>query len=187
MRRFLARRRALLLALATGAVVAGCAGPAPSDYADQRPLLDLRQYFNGTLSAHGLFTDRSGAVVRRFTVAMTGRWDGDDGVLDERFSYSDGRTEHRVWRLRYLGDGRWEGRADDVVGVATGVSAGNTLRWRYTLALPVDGRIWHVDFDDWMVLVDDRVMLNRAEMSKFGLRLGEVTLAFRRTGPEGTP
>ena len=59
-------------------------------------------------------------------------------------------------------------------------AAANALNWRYTLALPVDGRVWHVQFDDWMFLVDDKVMLNRAVMSKFGLRLGEVTLVFRK-------
>jgi hypothetical protein len=37
-----------------------------------------------------------------------------------------------------------------------------------------------VDFDDWMYLMDDQVMLNRSVMSKFGVRLGEVTLSFRR-------
>jgi hypothetical protein len=31
-----------------------------------------------------------------------------------------------------------------------------------------------------MFLVDERVMLNRATMSKFGVRLGEVQLAFSR-------
>jgi len=37
-----------------------------------------------------------------------------------------------------------------------------------------------VDFDDWMYLMDDRVMLNRSAMSKFGVYLGEVTLTFRK-------
>jgi hypothetical protein len=58
--------------------------------------------------------------------------------------------------------------------------AGNAFNWRYTLALKVDGRTWNVDFDDWMYLIDDRVMLNRATMSKFGVRLGEVLLSFTR-------
>ena len=48
------------------------------------------------------------------------------------------------------------------------------------MALPVDGRVWHVDFDDWMFLIDDRVMLNRSEMKKFGFHLGQVTLSFTR-------
>jgi NOL1/NOP2/fmu family ribosome biogenesis protein len=51
------------------------------------------------------------------------------------------------------------------------------------LALPVDGRVWHVDFDDWMYLMDERVMLNKATMSKWGVKLGEVTLSFTRRTP----
>jgi len=66
------------------------------------------------------------------------------------------------------------------VGEAVGTVAGNAFNWRYTLALPIEGRTWHVDFDDWMFLVDDQVMLNRAVMSKFGIRLGEVTLSFTK-------
>jgi hypothetical protein len=172
--------RRLALALGTAALVAACASPTPADYAGEKPLLDLKQYFDGELVAHGLFTDRSGKVARRFVVQMTGSWQGNQGTLDERFTYSDGKTERRVWRLTDLGGGRYEGRADDVVGVAEGVAAGNALNWRYTLALPVDGRVWEVQFDDWMYLMDERVMLNKAVMSKFGVRLGEVTLAFTK-------
>lgn len=175
--------RRLLLLLAGATLAAGCAGPTPADYAGEKPVLDLKTYFNGELSAHGIFTDRSGRVVRRFTVAMTGRWNGNQGVLDEHFSYSDGSTERRTWRLTDLGNGRWEGRADDVVGVAEGRAAGNALNWRYTLALPVDGRVWEVQFDDWMIQMDDRVMLNKAVMRKFGVQLGEVTLSFQRQQP----
>ena len=172
--------RRFLFAATAAALLAGCAAPTPADYAAQRPLLDLKTYFNGELVAHGIFTDRSGKVARRFTVLMTGTWNGNEGVLDERFTYSDGKTERRVWRLTDLGNGRWEGRADDVVGVATGEAAGNALNWRYTLALPVDGKVYEVQFDDWMYLMDERVMLNKAVMSKFGIRLGEVTLSFTK-------
>ena len=171
------KRRALAL-LPAAALLAACASPVPADYAAERPLLDLKTYFNGPLEAHGLFTDRSGKVVRRFTVQMTGTWTGNQGVLDERFTYSDGKTERRVWRLTDEGGGRYSGRADDVVGTATGVAAGNALNWRYTLRLPVDGSVYEVQFDDWMYLMDERVMLNKAAMSKFGIFLGEVTLAF---------
>ena len=46
--------------------------------------------------------------------------------------------------------------------------------------MPVDGREWEIQFDDWMFLVDEQVMINRAVMSKFGFRLGEVTLSFTK-------
>lgn len=178
------KRRLLLSsgAALAATVLTGCAGPQIKDYASDKPVLDLRQYFNGTLDAYGVFTDRSGKVVRRFTVLMRCTWNGDDGVLDEDFTYADGSREKRIWRLKHLGDGRYEGRADDVVGVAQGQTAGNAFRWGYTLALPVDGRVWEVQFDDWMYLMDDRVMLNKAAMSKFGIFLGEVTLSFVKRG-----
>ena len=165
-------------AAAAALTLTGCAGPQVTDYSADKPVLDLRQYFNGTLDAYGVFTDRSGKVVKRFTVVMRCTWNGDEGVLDEDFVYSDGSTQKRIWRLKHLGNGRYEGRADDVVGVAQGQTAGNAFRWGYTLALPVDGKVWEVQFDDWMYLMDQRVMLNKAAMSKFGIHLGEVTLSF---------
>ncbi len=44
----------------------------------------------------------------------------------------------------------------------------------------MDGRTWHVQMDDWMYLMDGDVMLNKTTMSKFGVKLGEVTLSFSR-------
>ena len=175
------RPSSTLAALAASAMLLACAGaPTPADHAHEVPVLDLKRYFDGPVTAHGIFSDRSGRVLRRFTVQMTGSWNGNEGVLDERFSYSDGKTERRVWRLTDLGNGRYRGRADDVVGEATGQAAGNALQWAYTLRLPVDDKVHEVQFDDWMYLVDERVMLNRAVMSKFGFRLGEVTLSFHK-------
>ena len=169
-----------LLATTLACTLAACAGPQVQDYANEKPRLDLRKFLDGDLTAKGLFTDRSGRVVKRFTVKMNGRWAGDDGVLDEQFAYSDGSTQRRVWRLKDLGQGRYSGRADDVVGEAAGESAGNALRWTYTLALPVDGRVWNVALDDWMFLVDEHTVLNRSAMSKLGLHLGDLTLVIAK-------
>ena len=160
--------------------LAGCAAPKIQDYASQKPALDLRSYFNGTIDGYGIFTDRGGKVVRRFTVVIQCSWAGDQGVLDEDFTYSDGTKEKRIWRITRLAEGNYTGRAGDIVGEARGVARGNALNWSYTMALPIDGRVIEVQFDDWMYLMDDTVMLNKAEMSKFGIRLGEVTLAFKK-------
>ena len=172
-------KRTLILAMALALGLAGCASvPTLADYAGQQPILDLRSYFDGEITAHGIFTDRSGKVVKRFKVLMKCRWNGDEGVLDEDFSYSDGSKQRRVWTLKKLANGRYTGTADDVVGVALGEAAGNALRWSYTLRLPVDDKVYEVQFDDWMYLMDEHTLLNKAVMSKFGFRLGEVTLAF---------
>jgi hypothetical protein len=162
----------------------GCSSVNVDHYRAEQPVLELRDYFDGTLDAWGMFQDRSGKVVKRFHVVIEASWQGAVGTLDERFTYSDGSTQRRVWILTRLGEGRYTGRADDVVGEASGEAAGNALRWRYVLALPVDDKVYNVDFDDWMFLMDDKVMLNRSVMSKFGFRLGEVTLSFVKRAPQ---
>lgn len=158
-------------------LLAGCASEQVSDYAQEKPKFDLQQYFNGRVMAHGIVQDRSGKVIRRMTVDMKCTWVGDTGTLDEDFTYSDGKKERRVWTIKKQGD-RYIGTAADVVGEAAGVAAGNALNWKYVLALPVDDKVYNVDFDDWMWQLDDKVMINRAEFSKFGFKLGEVLITF---------
>ncbi len=102
------------------------------------------------------------------------------GILDEDFVYSDGTKEKRVWQLTDKGNGVYVGTAGDVVGTAEGQTKGNAFNWRYTLALPVDGTVLNVQMDDWMYLMNPRVMLNKARMSKLGIHLGDVTLSFTK-------
>ena len=79
------KRRLLLSSMTTSAIalgalqLTGCATNNIADYAAEKPVLDLRQYFNGTLDAYGVFTDRSGKVVKRFTVVMVCSWTGKAG------------------------------------------------------------------------------------------------------------
>ena len=158
----------------------GCAGVDPASYAGQTPALALERYFNGHLTGHGMLMSRNGQVTRRFVVEIEATWQGDTGRLDERFVWSDGELQTRVWTLKRAGPGRYVGTAPDVVGEAQGVVSGNSLTWAYALAVPVDGRTWELHFDDAMFLVDESVMLNRAVMSKWGVRVGEIFISFTR-------
>ncbi|MCG8997243.1 DUF3833 domain-containing protein [Laribacter hongkongensis] len=169
------RLTALLVALLTG-----CSTPSVQDYRDNTPKLDLYRFFGGHTQAWGMFRDRNGLLVKRFTVDITGRREGDALLLDERFVYADGTRQQRTWRLEPKGNGKWRGTAADVIGEAEGEVSGNALHWRYVLRLPVGDREWAVDFDDWMFLVDEHTMLNSARMSKYGFGLGEVSLFFRK-------
>ena len=168
----------LLLAAALSLGLSACASTGVEQYRNEQPVLKLEQYFSGQLDAWGVFQGRSGDVKKRFHVLIDARWEGNTGVLDEHFTWSDGTKSRRVWTLVRQPDGSYRGTADDVVGEAIGELAGNALRWRYVLDLPVDGKVYKVDFDDWMFLMNDKVMLNRSYMSKWGFNLGEVTLTF---------
>ncbi|MCG5497117.1 DUF3833 domain-containing protein [Ectothiorhodospira variabilis] len=150
-------------------------------FKDRKPTLDLEAYFDGQVKAWGLFQDRFGTVHRQFTVDILGHVEGDELVLEEDFVYDDGEKDRRVWRLKRLDAQHYEGRADDVEGTAKGKLCGQAFNFTYVLRLPISGRIWRVNFDDWMFMHEDGVLVNRAVMSKFGIRLGEVTLFFRRS------
>ena len=160
-------------------LMSGCATLAPQDYAKEMPKLDLATYFNGKIDGWGMVQDRSGKVLRRMVVVLDCKWIGNEGVLDESFQWSDGKTEKRVWKIRKDGD-RYIGTAGDVVGEARGEAAGNSLRWNYVLALPVDGSSYHMDMDDWMWMIDEKTMANRTTMSKLGVRVAEISIFFRK-------
>ncbi len=157
----------------------GCM-PSVSHYASTKPTLDLQQYFNGTVHAWGLVEDFRGTVTRRFTVRIDASWQGDTGTLNEYFQFDDGEQQFRRWTLTRIDAQHYRGVADDVVGEAIGEIAGNTLRWQYTLRLPVDGESYDIAFDDWMYLLDDKRMFNKASLHKFGIEVGQVTLFFQK-------
>lgn len=161
-------------------LLVSCTAVEVEHYRNEEPRLDLRAFFVGRVDAWGMFQKRSGEVVKRFHVEITGSRDGDKLILDERFRYSDGTTQQRVWTLTEDSPGQWRGTAADVIGEARGEVAGNALRWRYVLSLPVDGSVYQVDFDDWIYLIDENTLANRSFMSKFGVELGQVTLFFRK-------
>lgn len=160
--------------------LASCSGVDVRNYSQEKPTLELREFFEGRVEAWGIFQKRSGQVAKRFHVVINGHSEGDKLILDESFTYSDGTKQKRVWTLTPDGPGQWRGTAGDVVGEARGEVAGNTLRWKYVLRLPVDGEVYDVELDDWMYLMDDKTLINRSYMSKFGVEVGQITLFFRK-------
>jgi hypothetical protein len=166
-------------------VLSGCSSSMkPEDFANKQPRFVLEEYFTGKTKAWGMFQDRFGNLRREFVVDITGTWDGKQLVLDERFLYSDGERETRVWTIEKQDEHTYTGTAGGVVGIARGKSYGNALNWAYDFDLKVGDGTWRVHFNDWMFLQPDGVMLNKADITKFGIHLGTVTLAFRQVGKE---
>lgn len=167
--------------LSLSVFLSGCANVSITDYQNEKPKLDLATYFNGKVDGWGMVQDRSGKVTRRFTVEIDCTWRGNDGTLEESFIWSDGKLEKRTWKITKQGD-NYTGTAGDIVGQAVGVASGPAVQWRYVLDVPVDDSSYKMDMDDWLYLIDDKTASNRAIMSKFGVRLAEITIFFRKRG-----
>ncbi len=174
-------RRVICLVVLIG--LSGCGSMKPEDFAGREPRLLIEEYLAGQTKAWGIFQDRFGKLRRQFEVDINGTWDGETLTLVEDFLYDDGETEQRIWRIQRRGDHSYEGRADGVIGVAAGKAYGNALYWTYDFALKVGDGTWNVTFDDWLFLQSDGVLINRADVTKFGFKLGEVTLVFRKAPP----
>jgi len=162
-------------------LLSGCGGIETTDYAAVGPTLDIRQYLNGPLTAKGILYDYSGKADLMFHVTMTGRWKGNEGTLEEHFTYSDGRTENRTWNVRFSDDHHFVASAADVVGEAKGTQHGNAVNMRYTLdAKRANGSTITLAMDDWMYLLDAHTLINRTKMRKFGLTVGELVITFEK-------
>ena len=161
--------------------LSACGRPSLTDPTLSDRQLNLEEFFDGRLIAYGQFQDVFGEVRRRFEVDIQGSWDGQTLRLVEDFRYDDGSTEQRIWTLQQTGPGAWQGTAPGVIGVATGQEVGDTFNWQYTIDLPLPGRdAMRVSFDDWMWMLSDTRVLNRAYMSRLGVPIGEVIITFER-------
>ncbi len=156
-----------------------------SNYTHNKPHFDLFEYFSGTTRGWGIVQDRKGELLRQFVVNIEGTFN-DKGqlILAETFHWNDGEISERTWFISKDDFGKLSGCAADVIGSAKGQSAGNALNWSYQVEIPVSGTNWKIHFDDWMFLQSDGVLLTRAEMRKFGFKVGEVTIAFMKTTPK---
>ena len=159
-------------------ILTGCSTMDVSNYKQSTPEFILEEYFNGKTVAYGVFENRSGEVINQFKVNITGSVEGDVLTLDEDFIYKNGNVDKRLWKINILPDGQYEGTTNGVVGTASGRRSGNAFNWIYVFDLPVGDTSYKLKFDDWMFLQDENVMINRAFVTKWGFKVGSVTLSF---------
>ncbi|MFT4717923.1 MAG: hypothetical protein ACI9IL_000244 [Rickettsiales bacterium] len=160
-----------------------CSSIEPKDYKENNPKLDIRSYLNGKVKAWGMLEDRSGKVTRRFRVEMEGKWNGNEGVLEEYFTFDDGEKSKRIWTIKFSDDHNFTATAGDVIGVAKGSQYGNAMQMEYVLDLEVDKEKktkYKVTLDDWMYLLDDDILVNKSTIKKFGITFGKLTIFFQK-------
>lgn len=151
----------------------------PEEYSAASPQFDLRQHLNGPILCEGVIYGPTGRVSSRFIADFEVSWDGNTGVMTEKFRYDSGATQDREWRLTLGNDGRIRAEADDVVGEGTGVQMGPAVMLNYRIKLP-DSSGGHVlDTTDWMYLVENGTIINRSQFRKFGVKVAELVATMR--------
>jgi hypothetical protein len=162
-------------------ILSACSSFDLEDYEGDEPELVLEEFFDGKVMAWGLFENRAGAPQQRFVVEIDGTWDGETLTLDEDFTYASGRKDRRVWEFTKTGENTWRGEAGDTTVAAQGRQVGSIFRMNYKADIAMeDGDTIELAFDDRLILIDETRMINRAIVKKFGIRVGEVSIAFEK-------
>lgn len=160
--------------------IASCSSLNIEQYKDQGPAFDFENFFSGGLVAEGFFQDRKGVVIKKIVCQMNAVKEGDTIVIYEDFVYSDGKKEKRTWKIKKNSAGKYEGTAEDVIGVAKIETSGFAFNMKYTLQLKLEDSTIDVSMDDWMYKINDTMVLNKTKMSKWGFNLGEVILTIKK-------
>ena len=155
-----------------------CSDMKPVDYKDIEPKIKIEEYFLGDVKAWGILQNRSGKVIKQFTADLNGKWDGSILILDEKFNWSNGEVQTRQWKIIKKNEHYYEGTAEDVVGTAKGYSYGPVFKFEYVLLAPWKSREIKIKFDDWIFKQDDKIAINKANMTKFGIKVAELTVMF---------
>tara|TARA_B100001167_G_scaffold182552_1_gene140447 strand:- start:246 stop:713 length:468 start_codon:yes stop_codon:yes gene_type:complete len=150
----------------------------PEDFKGTEPTIKIEEYFNGQVKAWGLLQNRAGKVTRQFKADMFGKFENNILTLEEDFFWTDGEKQKRIWKIEKLDENNYQGTASDVVGSAKGFQYGSAFKFEYDLLVPFKSKNIKVSFDDWIFKQDEKVAINRATLTKFGFKVGELTVFF---------
>lgn len=137
-------------------------------------------FFEGPCTAWGFFETSAGKLKKTFVVCMNGEWNGDAFKLSEDFQYNDGSRDHREWILKFSEGKGFTANAEGLKSPATGRHFASGCTLSYVMALPVGGWNIRFRFTDVFHQIDQHTVLNRAKISKWGLPVGQLVIAFRK-------
>ena len=151
----------------------------PEDYEDENPSFDVREHLNGPILCEGVIYGPLGRVSSRFVADFDAKWDGDTGVMKERFVYDDGSIQDREWHLEVGSNGQIRATAPDVVGQGEGRQSGSSVQLCYNIRLPEASGGHVLNTVDWMYLTPNGTIMNRSQFRKFGIKVAELVATMR--------
>lgn len=154
-------------------------GQKPEFYEDNDPLFDFKKQLNGEMVCEGVIFGPLGRVTSTFVADFNITWEGEVGVMAERFHYNDGTVQDREWRITLDKSTRFSAVADDVPGAGAGMIAGPNVQMLYAIKLPEGSGGHLLKAVDWMYLTRDGTIVNRSQFRKFGFKVAELVATIR--------
>lgn len=174
-------RRTALVTLGAVLPLAACASHAPEDNRLEEPPFDPEAWFEGRTDAYGLFETLGGHASFGFRTWLEGVRTPDGFTLRERFLYDTGERWERTWRFVRSGPGAWTARAENTPHAGVLRASGSAARMLYTADMPSGGKLQRLGFDMMLNRVGP-VVQNRSDVSKWGVKVGRLTMTFLKPG-----
>ena len=166
-------------AMIAGSILSACASPPEFAAPVASNTLVLEDTLTGQTLGEEVFINSQTGAATTFSVVINGTWDGKVLTLVEDFNFGDGSKDRKTWHITKTDAGRYQGTREDVLGSADLRQDGKAVRIDYYVTLRTGLGANNVRFRDLLYLQDDRTIVNKAVVSKFGLRIGRVQITMR--------
>ena len=170
-----------ILGLCVMMLLCGCAAPLqPKAFASTTPAFDPITFWTGRTASWGVVENRDGAPAQIITTTTNAMAQDMGDLHMVQHVVTGGKESVRDWHIRRLGNNRFEASASDMVGTTSGSPSGRTLHWTWVLATKPGHDLFNVRMEQWMYLADNGTLLVRSIVTKFGVRLAEISEQFVR-------
>lgn len=157
----------------------GCSAPlAPAGFVGSGPAFDPVAFFTGHVTSWGVEENRDGQPTGIVTTDCTGTPDGPHAIRMVQVLHVGGTVQTRTWQLTQTGPSEFTATANDMAGDTVGVAGGRAMHWRWVLETAPGNALKNVTMDQWFYRMDDGAVMIRTVVSKFGVRLIEVSEQF---------
>ena len=167
------------LLIAISILLIGCSPMNIKDFKDSKIKLIPEEFFVGNLVGNGSFFSRFGEN-KMFRLELTGRIENNDLLIDETATYQDGEVTTTSYRFEKIDANHYKISSPGFVKPIIGELYGNALHWTYHYKHKTSSGETVIKFDDWMVLHEDGILLDRAFGSKWGIDVGEIVMSLQR-------
>jgi hypothetical protein len=171
--------RRALLGLSALAPLSACATVPASPRGPLLPVT-LVDAFQGRSRGEGVFRAPIAGIERRFAARLDGRLRGDTLTVVEDFRYDDGQEDRLTWVFARTGEGTWDGRREDTVGIAKVTEDGREIRLAYKADFRSASGVARLGFSDVIYRPEPGLVVNDAIVTRWGLPIGTVRFEIRR-------
>ncbi len=124
---------------------------------------DIKSFYQGDIEAFSVKFDKNDKIIATKTIQINGSWDGDKGIIRQKFIDNNNNKDSRTWLVTLNEDKTFSAIGHDSVEPASGMQVGNVIQMKYKLKVPYNGVKTNIDYVSTMYLVNDNAMTQISE------------------------